>query len=371
MDMPIFQGGGQPLWLLNSISGIVAACTVHFVLSKFFNKMRATISSQLVWQDALLKGARRPVMISIWLIALGWIVRIIDAQITSPFLEDLASVNKIVFILLITWAVIRTMKEAENNLLRSGKTFDNKLDRTTITAVGRLLRVCTVATTALIIMQLLGFSISGILAFGGAGGLIVGYGAKDMLANLFGGLIVYMDKPFKVGDWIRSSEKDIEGTVEYIGWRQTRIRTFDKRPLYVPNSTFATISVENPSRMENRRIKETIGIRYEDSRHLEPILAETRTYLNSHNEVANDKIIMVNFNAFGPSSLDFFIYCFTKTTDWATYHMIKEQILMDILAIIHKHGADIAFPTRTIDIPAQATAGMQNINKISFPDSQA
>ena len=103
-------------------------------------------------------------------------------------------------------------------------------------------------------MQALGYSISGVLAFGGIGGIAVGFAAKDLLANFFGGLMIYLDRPFSVGDWIRSPDKNIEGTVEEIGWRLTRIRTFDKRPLYVPNSTFTQISVENPSRMLNRRI---------------------------------------------------------------------------------------------------------------------
>ena len=113
-------------------------------------------------------------------------------------------------------------------------------------------------------MQLFDYSVSGLLAFGGIGGIAVGFAAKDLLANFFGGLMIYLDRPFSVGDWIRSPDKEIEGTVEDIGWRLTRIRTFDKRPLYIPNSIFASISVENPSRMSNRRIYEKIGIRYDD-----------------------------------------------------------------------------------------------------------
>ena len=91
------------------------------------------------------------------------------------------------------------------------------------------------------------------------------FAAKDLLANFFGGLTIYLDRPFAVGDWIRSPDREIEGTVERIGWRLTLIRTFDKRPLYIPNAVFTTIAVENPSRMHNRRIYETIGIRYDDA----------------------------------------------------------------------------------------------------------
>ena len=134
----------------------------------------------------------------------------------------------------------------------------------------------------LTVMQLFDYSVSGLLAFGGIGGIAVGFAAKDLLANFFGGLMIYLDRPFSVGDWIRSPDKEIEGTVEDIGWRLTRIRTFDKRPLYIPNSIFASISVENPSRMSNRRIYEKIGIRYDDMSKMNTIVTEVKLMLQKH-----------------------------------------------------------------------------------------
>jgi MscS family membrane protein len=200
------------------------------------------------------------------------------------------------------------------------------------------------------VLQTLGFSITGVLAFGGVGGIAIGFAAKDLLANFFGGLMVYLDRPFIIGDWIRSPDQEIEGTVEHIGWRQTRIRTFDKRPLYVPNSTFTHISVENPSRMSNRRINETIGLRYDDAAKVGEIINAVKSYLQNSPDIDNQQTLIVNFNAFAPSSLDFFIYTFTKTTDWILYHEIKQRVLLDILAIITDHGADIAFPTTTVKL---------------------
>jgi MscS family membrane protein len=136
--------------------------------------------------------------------------------------------------------------------------------------------------------------------------------------------------------------------VEEIGWRLTRIRTFDARPLYVPNATFTSISVENPSRMTNRRIKETIGVRYSDVGVLEDIIRDVKKMLSEHEAIDKSKTLMVNFNEFGPSSLDFFIYTFTRTTVWSEYHEIKQDVLLRIAGIIESHGAEIAFPTRTV-----------------------
>jgi len=200
----------------------------------------------------------------------------------------------------------------------------------------------------IMILQSLGVSVSGLLAFGGVGGIAVGFAARDLLANFLGGLSIFLDRPFAVGDWIRSPDREIEGTVEDVGWRVTRIRTFDQRPLYVPNSVFSTVALENPSRMRNRRIYETIGIRYTDAALMATIVAEVETMLREHEAIDASRTLIVNFVAFGASSLDFFVYTFTKTTDWVTYHGVKQEILLNILEIIDRHGAEIAFPTRTV-----------------------
>ena len=139
-------------------------------------------------------------------------------------------------------------------------------------------------------------------------------------------------------------------TVEDIGWRLTKIRTFDKRPLYIPNAIFANIAVENPSRMTNRRIKQTIGVRYEDANKMDVIISDIKTMLQEHEDIDTRQTLIVNLNTFAPSSLDFFIYTFTKTTNWIRYHEIKQDVLLKVLAIIDKHGAECAFPTSTLHI---------------------
>ena len=145
--------------------------------------------------------------------------------------------------------------------------------------------------------------------------------------------------------------------MEDVGWRVTRIRTFDQRPLYVPNSVFSNVALENPSRMLNRRIYETIGIRYDDADVMEQMVVDVKEMLLAHDDIDKGKTLMVNFVAFGASSLDFFIYCFTRTTDWATYHGVKQDVLIKILKIIEGHGAEVAFPTRTVLLsPPEAEA---------------
>jgi MscS family membrane protein len=128
------------------------------------------------------------------------------------------------------------------------------------------------------------------------------------------------------------------------------IRTFDKRPLYVPNATFTTIAVENPSRMLHRRISETIGVRYEDIDRVQDIVSDIRAMLNNHNEIEVSQTLIVNFLAFSHSTLDIMVYTFTKTREWVKYHEVKQDVLLKISDIIVGHGAEVAFPTQTLHV---------------------
>lgn len=302
------------------------------------------------WDDALILAARKPLSILIWLLGISWAAEIVAAQTDAAIFEVVQPVREVAIIVLLTWFVVGFISRLETALVSPDKV-EEPMDETTVSAIGKLLRISAVITATLVMMQTLGYSISGILAFGGVGGIAVGFAAKDLLANFFGGLMIYLDRPFTIGDWVRSPDRQIEGTVEKIGWRLTCIRTFDKRPLYVPNSTFTSITVENPSRMTNRRIYETIGLRYDDAPQLCSIVKAVKEMLLEHPEIDTNQTLIVNFNGYGDSSLDFFIYTFTKTTNWIHFHEVKQDVLVKILDIIYEHDADVAYPTSTIHLP--------------------
>ena len=257
--------------------------------------------------------------------------------------------RKIAIIVFLFWFLMRFISSVEANLAKQDKM--EKQKQTTLRAFSQLIRITAIVVAFLIFLQTIGVEISALLAFGGIGTLAVGLAAKDNLANLLSGFMIFLDRPFCVGDWVRSPDKEIEGTVEHIGWRLTRIRTFDKRPLYVPNGIFSTVSLENPSRMSNRRIKTTIGLRYDDATKMKTVLSAIEDMLRNHPEIDTRQTLMVNLFEFGPSSLNFFIYTFTKTTDWVKFQAIQQDVFLKIIEIITNHGAEIAFPTRTIQVP--------------------
>ncbi len=313
--------------------------------------LRQTGKTANVWDDTLLKALQRPLSLLIWVVGIAYAASIAGKASGAAIFGAVTTLREVGVIVIIAWFLLRLIRFGQEALIERKQRDGKEVDHTTADAVSKLLRISVAVTAALVILQSLGYSISGVLAFGGIGGIAIGFAAKDLLANFFGGLMIYLDRPFAIGDWIRSPDREIEGTVEHIGWRQTRIRTFDKRPLYVPNSVFANITVENPSRMTHRRIYETIGIRYDDADKMEAITRDVREMLQRHPEIDQSQTLMVYFNAFAPSSLDFFVYTFTRTTVWAEYHAVKHEILLKIHDIIARHGAEIAFPTSTVHLP--------------------
>ena len=336
--------------VLAVIVGLIVLNVGAFFLLRQIEK--AALRTPSVWDDALIKAIRKPLTLILWVTGATFAIQIVYSHLGTPAYDFVTPTRNTLVVIALAWFLLRLIGQASRTLLTPREAVEDAIDRTTVDALSKLGRITVVIIAALVILQTLGFSISGVLAFGGIGGIAVGFAAKDMLANFFGGLTIYLDRPFAVGEWIRSPDKAIEGTVEYIGWRQTRVRGFNKNPIYVPNSLFTTIVVENPTRMTNRRIKETIGIRYADLDKMSAIVAAVKAMLQAHPEIDTDATLIVNFNAFSVYSVDFLIYTFTRTVEWAAFHEVKQDVLLKVAAIIHEQGAEIAFPTRTLHIEA-------------------
>lgn len=338
---------GEWTWVIQVFIVVLVTAFASFFIKRLLAKMLIKLKrTSTRWDDIILKSMKRPVTWIVWLEGLDIAIDIVYAKTQNTIFSYSDPIRDVGVLLCITWFLLGMVRGAEREFTRDS----DQIDQHTAEAIGKLVRLAIIITAALVILQTLGFSISGVLAMGGIGGIAVGFAAKDLLANFFGALIVYLDRPFLVGDWIRSPDRSIEGTVEKIGWRVTVIRDFQSRPIYVPNAIFTSIIVENPSRMANRRIYETIGLRYSDLTSMDKVVAEVRAMLENHEAIDVDKTMMVNFNEFSDSSVDFFIYCFTKTTQWVKFHEIKQDVMLRIAEIIESNQAEIAFPTSTIHI---------------------
>lgn len=356
------QGWIIQIFLIVLVTAIVSA-VASFIFHRLHKKLSAT---KTVWDDVLVLSLRSPTAALIWLVGLTVAVQVVYVYVPHPNLVRLfGQARDVGVILAIAWFLLRFIRLGSEAYIARAP-HDKPVDKTLVHAISQILRVTVIITAALVIMSTLDYSISVLLGFGGMGALALSFAAKDVLANFFGGLMIYLDRPFKVGDWIRSPDKNIEGTVEYIGWRLTRIRTFDKRPLFVPNGTFSTISVENPSRMLNRRIYTKIGVRYDDATKIHPMLKDIENMLQNHPEIDTNQTLMVNLVDFGPSSLDFMIYTFTKTTQWVKFQGIQQDVFLKVIDIITEHGAECAFPTTTLHVPDGI--GISQNHRANFPE---
>lgn len=344
----------QHSWLGHLILLVVTYAIVMMIYAKaravLLPRAQATDRS---WDDTLLQAIHRPFKLGCVFLLFILALQIAAGQwaFLSVWSHLIHTAQSLGLLLAFFWFGMRYVAGVERHLLQVKLGIEQKRDRTSVRAAAQLIRVAIVVIAFLNGLKIFGYTIDALLAYGGIGALAVGFAAKDSLANFFGGMMIFWDKPFSVGDWVRSPDRQIEGVVDQIGWRLTRIITFDKRPLYVPNSLFSTVSVENPSRMSHRRIYETVGLRYDDAPKLKMIVDRIEHMLRQHDDIDSNQTLMVKFNEFGASSLNFFIYTFTKTTDWVTFHRVKQEVLLKVIDIITACGAECAFPTTTVHLP--------------------
>jgi MscS family membrane protein len=341
---------------------ILLILSLTFVISYLSYRSINHLESRLVrtrpvWNDALARAALKPMVVLVWVVGISFALLLILDYYQARHTSDAAYVlRNIVVTGIMTWFFFRAIREIEKSYLARKRKEKQVIDFAMVDAVGKIARVTVVVAAGLILLEALGFSLSGLIAFGGVGGIVAGLSAKDTLANFFGAMMVYFGRPFIVGDWIRSPDREIEGTVEKIGWRQTVIRTFDRRPIYVPNAAFTSIIVENASRMTYRRIKEFIGVRYADMGKVQRIVEDIETMLAKHKHIneGGDAPSIVGVDRFGPSSVEILLSCYTKAVDFEKFQAVKQSVLLKVARIIEKHKAEMAFSTTTVQLPPAA-----------------
>ena len=307
-----------------------------------------------IYLQAFLQALNYPLQVNIWVIVFSFIASIVVTlfSFNNDFIDVLFSTRLTFTVFIIFWFAMRFIRYLEDGMVFQARQKGNKVnDETSVHAIAQLIRVIIIIFISLILLQTIGIKISALLAFSGIGVAVISFATKDTLSNFFSGMMIYWDRPFSVGDWIRLPDRQIEGTVENIGWRLTRIRTFDKRPLYVPNSILSNVAVENPSRMTNRRLKIIVGVRYSDANKIIELAKAIKEMLRNNPEIDTTKTLFVNLFEFSNSSLNMKIYAFTKTTEWVKFQTILQEVILKIINIIKSYKVECAFPTQTIYLP--------------------
>ncbi len=299
--------------------------------------------------NLLLEAAEKPA---------GWLLYVLGAVAAMhtlnppvsafPVLPALNQTARAATILIGAWFLWRLIDGLAAYFTARAAQTDSSLDDQLVPFIAKTLKLFIIVTGVLVVAQNLGYSISGLIASLGIGGIAVAMAAKDTIANVFGSIMILVDRPFTVGDWIKTGE--FEGVVEEIGFRSTRIRTFEKTLVNVPNSILANMIVDNIDARPKRRVKMRIGLTYDATPdQIRQAIEGIERILKEHIGV-DQEFSLVKFDQFEDSSLSIFLYYFTKTTHWAEYLQVRQEVNMQIMALLESLGLEFAFPTRTVHL---------------------
>jgi len=267
-----------------------------------------------------------------------------------PFLEKsnelLIHILKSGVIFMISWGLYNLSSASSVLFFKIKKKYHMNIDNILIPLFSRALRIVIIAISFSIIAQEFGYDVNGFVAGLGIGGLAFALAAKDALANMFGGIIIITEKPFTIGDWVLTPS--VEGTIEDISFRSTKVRTFAQALVTVPNATLSNEPITNWSKMGKRQITFNLTLAYDTPREkIETVVRQVEYLLKNHPEI-HPETIFVNFDDYKEYGIDIFLYFFTKTTDWGYYLKVKEEINLHIYDLLESENIMIALPARRI-----------------------
>ena len=355
--MPAFLSNTLGPWtwaqLLSALAILVVAFVLRAIISSFLGQKLVALAERTETEadDIAAKAFIFPLGLVLPVTGLYFAVRILSRSVFDwPEAADTG--YTVIMTLVVAWTLFRLIDAGALWFSEQAARTDSRLDDQIVPLLRKALKVFLFVLVFVLTVQNMGYSVSGLLAGLGIGGLAFALAAKDTLANLFGSVTILIDRPFQVGDWVTTDGAD--GTVEEIGLRSTRIRTFAKTLVSIPNQQMANATVENHSLMPKRRIKFTLGVTYGSTRaQLREAVERIEASLRNNPDI-DQEFMLVKFTEFNASSLDLFIYCFTITTDWTKHLSVKQEVNLKTMEILEELGMEVAFPTRTVHLEAAA-----------------
>lgn len=328
-----------------ALSFLVRGIFSAIVMARFVAMAEST---ETKLDDKLVKAVAGPVKLIPVIIGVYIALHILNLH-SEDALIDGTRVTESLVIIALFWA----LHNAVTPLAYLSKPIRDNLNPVMIDWLTKALKILFLIIGAAAILQAWGIPVAPVIGGLGLLGVAVGLGAQDLFKNLIAGILILTEKRFIPGEWIKV-DGVVEGTVEKINFRSTLVRRFDKGPVYVPNSDLADNAVTNFSRMTHRRIKWAIGVEYKTTtEQLQYIRDHVLDYILTHKDFAAPPEVstFMRVDSFGPSSIDFLLYCFTKTTDWGDWLRIKEELAFEVKRIVETGaGTAFAFPSTSVYI---------------------
>ena len=318
--------------------------SVARLIGNILIKMTSKTSTQ--WDDVIVESLVSPM--ALFIASCVWFSSIYLLRFEGLVQVVLVAVVKATFFIALTWIAYRCVNVLSKFLYKKAQSTTTKLDDQIVKLISRSLKIAVVVFGVLLGVQNMGVEVFSLLAGLGIGGLAVALAAKDTLANFFGSIMIMVDRPFQVGDWV--IVKGQEGTVEDVGFRSTKIRTFYNSLIAVPNSEVAVSPIDNMGRREYRRVKTFVGVTYDTPpEKIEAFLEGIKNIIKA-NEFTRKDYFHVVFNQFGASSLDIMLYFFLKVPNWNEELVQRQNIFLEIVNLAKELGVDFAFPTQSLHV---------------------
>lgn len=335
---------------LSALVVIILGITLRSVLARTLLTVlkRMAQKTENRFDDAIVDALAGPLKLLPIIVSLFFSLKILEAGTDGA---DITETDRIIPSL-VAIGIFWTLHNAVDPFIHLMRAFKNALTPVMLDWLTKAMRILFIIVGAAAVLQIWDIPVGGIIAGLGLFGVAVGLGAQDLFKNLIAGLLILAEKRFLPGDWIKV-DGVVEGTVEEINFRSTVVRRFDKGPVYVPNSKLSDQAVTNFSRMSHRRTYWIIGVRYDTTvEQLKTIRDRVLDYISSHPGYAQPPEVstFMRVDSFGPSSIDFMLYCFTKTTNWGEWLALKEELAFTIKQIVEETGTGFAFPSSSIYI---------------------
>ncbi len=331
--------------LLIILAGVLVRRVVGKVVLRFISHLTKRTRTEL--DDLLVEAARRPLEAGVMLIFIALAVSVLHLPAEPVDVRRLAHVLlSLATTAVVTWLLFRLVDALAEYFHRAAAVTESKLDDALIPLGRKAAKVFLTVLAFVVALQNIGYAVSGLLAGLGIGGLALALAAQDTVANLFGSVMILLDRPFQVGDWIKGT--DFEGSVEEIGFRSTRVRTFPKTLVTVPNKQMADMVIDNQQAMPARRIMMNLGVTYNTTpEQLRQAVAGIRALLEGTPGLWQEGTL-VRFHEFGPSSLNIIVRCFTTEIAQDEHLRVREEIQFKIMALFQSLGIEFAFPSQTV-----------------------
>ncbi len=339
---------GNLLW---SFGIILLTFAFRNILTRLiFNRLKKLAArTKADYDDRMLEALEKPV--SLFFLFLGIYLAISVLPVEDEVFNFFTLLFRGLSTFLVFWGILRFLDVFADILIKVSDVKGSTVGAF-VPLIKKATRVFVIIVGVIMVIDNLGYSVGGILATLGLGGAAFAFAAKDTIANLYGSFALALDRPFKVGDWIMIGNK-VDGDVEEIGLRSTKVRTWPKTVLSIPNNILANEMINNWSRMPKRRIKQVVGVDYGTKPETMDFLVEDIRQLLREDEGVDQEFILVNFTDFGESSLNILVYYFTKTTAWIEHMNVRQRVNLKIMNAIDARGSSIAFPTRTVHLEGE------------------